>query len=205
MQGHLRDFPHFILEILAGIAGCLGRLMGKEPSGSAAKCRGLILSFFSKDLNWSIGRNVEFICPKQISLGSSVTFFGNTYLNANGERGKIEIGEDTHADQYCVFYGQGGLKIGSSCAIASGVTIYSQSNQYASSPTDKIIDQPVIYQSVTIGNDVWVGARAVILPGVTIADHAIIAAGAVVRTPVPAWAIFGGVPAVKIGERPHLT
>lgn len=48
---------------------------------------------------------------------------------------------------------------------------------------------------VTIGNDVWIGARAVILDGVTIGDGAIVAAGAVVHADVPPYAIVGGVPA----------
>lgn len=48
---------------------------------------------------------------------------------------------------------------------------------------------------VKIGKNVWVGAHATILPGVTVGDNAVIAAGAVVTKDVPAFAVVGGVPA----------
>ena len=55
--------------------------------------------------------------------------------------------------------------------------------------------------SVVIGNDVWIGARATILEGVTIGDGAVVAAGAVVTKEVPPYAIVGGVPAKIIKYR----
>lgn len=54
---------------------------------------------------------------------------------------------------------------------------------------------------VLIGNDVWIGARSILLPGVTIGDHAIIGAGAVVTKNVDPWDIVGGVPAKIIRSR----
>lgn len=57
------------------------------------------------------------------------------------------------------------------------------------------------YEKITVGNDVWIGCRAMILDGVTIGDGAIIAAGAVVTKDVPPYAIVGGVPAKIIKYR----
>ena len=54
---------------------------------------------------------------------------------------------------------------------------------------------------ITIDNDVWIGLRAMIMPGVTIGDHAIVAAGSVVTKDVPEWAIVGGNPAKIIKSR----
>lgn len=51
------------------------------------------------------------------------------------------------------------------------------------------------FEQIKIGNDVWIGARAIILDGVTIGDGAIVGAGAVVTKDVPAYAVVGGVPA----------
>ncbi len=56
-------------------------------------------------------------------------------------------------------------------------------------------DQPVRGGRVRIGSDVWIGARATIMPGVTVSDGAIIGAGAVVTHDVPAYAVVAGVPA----------
>lgn len=75
------------------------------------------------------------------------------------------------------------------------VTILSQNHAF-SDTTKPIIEQgsdpkkPVI-----IGDDVWIGTRVIILPGVTVGSHAIIASGAVVTKNVPEWAIVGGNPA----------
>lgn len=193
--------PDLIAEPIAQTASLLGRLAGKDRSGVAARTRGFLWSRVFRSNRLSLGRNVEFAGRENIRLGNGVTFFGNTYLNANGARGFIEIGDYTHIDQYGVLYGLGGIKIGSKCAIASGVVIYSQSNQYESDPETDIIDQPVVYATVTIGDDVWIGARAVILPGISIGDHAIIGAGAVVNKDVAPWSIVGGVPAKVIGNR----
>lgn len=57
------------------------------------------------------------------------------------------------------------------------------------------------YSPITIGNDVWIGARVIIMDGVNIGDGAIIAAGAVVTKDVEPYTIVGGVPAKTIRKR----
>jgi acetyltransferase-like isoleucine patch superfamily enzyme len=173
--------------------------MGKEISGSAARARGWLVSPALRDQRLSIGPRVDFVGKRNIQLADRVSLLGNSYLNAT--EGFIKIGSNTHIDQYCVLYGHGGLILGSDCAIASGVIIYTQTNQYADDESEKVVDQPVVYKTVTIGNDVWIGAAAVILPGVEIGDHAVVGAGAVVRQDVSPWSIVGGVPAKVIGNR----
>lgn len=176
-------------------------LSGREASGVESSLRGLWLGAQCSAVRLRVGRGVEVAGLENVRFGRGVTLWGNTYLNATGERGRIRIGANTHIDHYCVLYGQGGLTIGAHCAIASGVIIYSQTNQYAEDPLRNIVEQPVVYAPVTLGDDVWVGARAVILPGVHIGDHAVIGAGAVVRHDVPAWAVAAGVPATVRGDR----
>ena len=55
--------------------------------------------------------------------------------------------------------------------------------------------------AITIGDGVWLGARAIILPGVTIGEGAVVAAGAVVTKDVEPWAVVGGNPAKFIKKR----
>lgn len=68
---------------------------------------------------------------------------------------------------------------------------------------ENVIDFPEdkLRAPITIGNDVWIGYRAIIMDGVTIGDGAIIAAGAIVTKDVPSYEIWGGVPAKPIGKR----
>ena len=179
-------------------------ISGLERTGVEARLRGLVfrprLPHSSPKLR--VGRNVELVGSlSRFRFGAEVSLLGNAYLNATGEHGFLAIGARTHIDQFCVLYGQGGLTIGSRCAIAAGVIIYTQSNQFHHDPLADIIDQPVVHSPVVVGDDVWIGAGAVVLPGVEIGDHAVVAAGAVVRTSVPPWAVVAGVPARIIRDR----
>lgn len=63
---------------------------------------------------------------------------------------------------------------------------------------------PVIAQPVVIRNHAWIGARAMICPGVTVGEGAVVGMGAVVTRDVPAWSIVAGNPAREIGDRPRL-
>lgn len=179
----------------------IARATGREPTGVEARLRGLLVRVAEQGPNLRVGRNVQLVAPEKIHLGRDVSLLGNAYVNATGPEGRVRIGDRTHIDQFCVLYGQGGLSIGRGCAIASGVIVYSQTNQIGAGAEVPVVDQPVVYAPVHIGDDVWIGARAVILPGVTVGDHAVIGAGAVVRQDVPAWAIVAGVPARVIRDR----
>lgn len=64
------------------------------------------------------------------------------------------------------------------------------------------LKRPLIYKPINIGNGVWIGAQAIICPGVTIGEGAVVAAGAVVTKDVPAWSVVGGNPATIIKNRP---
>lgn len=102
--------------------------------------------------------------------------------------------------------------IGKFCSIGPGVyaglgvhptsTFVSTSNHlYSGDPLQTEAPFFEDYRETTIGNDVWIGARAIIIDGVQIGDGAVVGAGAVVTKDVPPYAIVGGVPAKIIKYR----
>ena len=107
----------------------------------------------------------------------------------------ISIGEGTIIGYSCFIDGRDQVEIGNHTDIASQVMIYSSEHDLIS-PEFAAISAPV-----KIGNYVFIGPRAIILPGVTIGDLAVVGAGAVVTKDVDPGSIVGGVPAKVIGER----
>jgi len=107
----------------------------------------------------------------------------------------IIIGEDTIVGEGAVLDGRARLIIGSNVDIASEVMIYNSQHDIENE-NFTAVDKPVVIEDY-----VFIGPRAIILPGVTIGKGAIVAAGAVVTKDVPPYAIVGGVPAKIIGER----
>ena len=107
----------------------------------------------------------------------------------------IKIGEDTIIGNNAFLDGRAKLEIGNHVDIASQVMIYNSEHD-VHAPDMRSIEEPV-----EIGDYVFVGPRAIILPGVKIGTGAVVAAGAVVTKNVPERAIVGGVPAKEIGQR----
>jgi maltose O-acetyltransferase len=91
------------------------------------------------------------------------------------------------------------LKIGNHVDIASDVMIYNSQHDMTAEHFAAV--ESVVKEPVTIEDYVFIGPRAIILPGVTIGKGAVVAAGAVVTKSVEPFAIVGGVPAKQIGER----
>lgn len=105
----------------------------------------------------------------------------------------ISIGKNFYANFGCVILDCAPVTIGDNAMFAPGVHIYA-----ATHPIDSLkrCDLHIeLNGKVTIGNNVWIGGRAVIIPNVTIGDNVVIAAGAVVTHDVPDNVMVAGVPA----------
>lgn len=126
----------------------------------------------------------------KIGKGSTIHMWAN-FFDPRG----VEIGEDTIIGDHCFLDGRASLKIGSHVDIASQVLIYNSEHDIEAE------DFKAIVAPVGIEDYVFVGPRAIILPGVKIGKGAVVAAGAVVTKDVPPFTIVGGVPAREIGER----
>ena len=135
----------------------------------------------------------------RLRRGRDVTFAPNVSFR-NAER--ITIGDGTHIGERSVVWAgnsTGRVVFGAKCLLAPGVVV--TASNYGTALGVPVMDQPKIEADIVLGDDVWLGANAVVLAGVTIGSGAIVAAGAVVTRDVPAHTIVGGVPAKPIGHR----
>ena len=114
---------------------------------------------------------------QNLRLGSFISIHPMTYIDATG-----------------------GLTIGDDVSIAHGVTILSTSHTFASN-FSPIREQPVENRPTHIGSNVWIGAGARILGGVTVGDGCVVASGAVLVKDTPPNSIVAGVPARVIRSR----
>ncbi len=142
------------------------------------------------------GRLRRLLCKGMFShIGKNVTIEHGAFFGGGRD---IEIGNNSAIGLNARIMGP--LSIGEDVMMGPNVSIYTQNHE-----TENIY-KPMRWQTapkkkVTIGNDCWIGANAIILPGVTIGNGVIIGAGAVVSRDVPDLAIVGGVPAKIIKFR----
>jgi acetyltransferase-like isoleucine patch superfamily enzyme len=139
---------------------------------------------------WSVRKGVFRFAGVSMGKGSTI-HMGCRFFNPT----RVKIGKDTFVGDNAFLDGRAGLTIGDHVDIASGVMIYNSEHDIESS------EFAARNEPVSIGDYVFIGPRSIILPGVKIGKGAIVAAGAVVTKNVEDFAIVGGVPAKKIGER----
>ena len=120
-----------------------------------------------------------------------------SYCCINNAVGDVTIGDYTRIGIHCTVIGP--VCIGSHVNLAQGITVTALNHNFGDAAR-RIDEQGVSTKPVVIGDDVWIGANAVILPGVTIGSHCVIAAGAVVTKDVPDYTLAGGMPAKIIKD-----
>ena len=151
----------------------------------------------------TIGENC-FIAPelnifaepnRTIIIGNQCMIAADSFIH-----GPIELGNEVAINHGCSLDGgRAGIKIGDRTRIANNVTIYAFNHGMA--PDKAIYQQAVSSKGICIGDDVWIGAQAGIVDGVTIGNQAVIGMGAVVTKDVEDFAIVAGNPARVIGDR----
>jgi len=112
---------------------------------------------------------------------------------------KLVICTGTYVNRFTMIDASERIEVGKNCMI--GPHCYITDHDHAHEAGRPVQEQPLVAKSVQIGNDVWIGAGAIILKGVSIRDGAIIGAGSVVTKDVPAGTKVVGVPARTLGCR----
>lgn len=125
-------------------------------------------------------------------INKSLTLFPPFYTDCGKN---IHIGENVFINTGCNFQDQGGITIGDNTLIGHNVVLATLNHEF--NPSERSWLYP---KAIVVEKNVWIGANATILQGVTIGDNSIVAAGAVVLKDVPKNTIVGGIPAKIIRE-----
>ena len=125
-------------------------------------------------------------------VSKDTTVFTPFYTNFGRH---IQLGSNVFINHACSFLDLGGIVIEDDVMIGPRVNITSENHPIATSTRNTLIPQKVI-----IKKGAWLGANVTVLPGVTIGEHAVIAAGAVVNKNVEPESVYAGVPAKKIKD-----
>jgi serine acetyltransferase len=164
-----------------------------------------------------VGQNVRLAAGVDFNLGGG---FKNCLRNPSA-RGRVSLGTGAWVERggvlwafdgsivtrpnvylgpYVTIYGHGGVEIGEETLVSMKATILS-SNHIIPEQGKIIREQPDELLRTKLGRDVWIGANAVILGGVTVGDGAVVAAGAVVTKDVESGGVVAGVPARLMRKR----
>jgi acetyltransferase-like isoleucine patch superfamily enzyme len=147
---------------------------------------------------WSFGEDcfvseLASVDNDELRLGDRSYIAAGAYLT-----GAFHTGRDCSVNAYTVI--RGDVRIGDAVRIGAHTSILGFNHTMTTTEIE-FFRQPLESLGIRIGNDVWIGSHVVILDGITVGDHAVLAAGAVVTKDVPAGAIVGGNPAKLIRSR----
>lgn len=148
---------------------------------------------FCKCIPGKIGCHIRNFLLPYVS-GSNSFIWDGTHIDSPA---KLKIGDNVSINRGCVINAAGGVTIFNDVLVGPGVVIYSQNHNY-DDINQKINKQGYNLSPVLIRENVWIGARVIILPGVKIGSNSIIGAGSVVTKNVESNVVVAGNPAKEI-------
>jgi acetyltransferase-like isoleucine patch superfamily enzyme len=187
--------------MIGRLAGLLQRLRGRTTSQERAVLGGLLAALGDGSV---VRAPMDALTnPGSISVGRN--FFSREHLRLEAVRatpearpGTLVIGDDVHFEGYCSVSAAEEIHIGNSVLFGANVSVRDHDHG-TQMPNVHRMRQPLVSGPVQIGDYAWVAQNAVILKGVTLGDHVVVGANAVVTRSFPAWATIGGVPARQLG------
>ncbi len=187
-----------------GLRGLFYRLI-LHMDGLAAIESGVRLRFCS---NIRLGRGAYLdegvylhACPAGITVGANTLVMHHAELHVYNFRGLphagITIGRDCLISEFNVLRGQGGITVGDRVYTSPHVQLAAVDHVFGD-PARPFIDQGITARGITVEDDVWIGAGAIVTDGVRIGRGSVVAAGAVVTADVPPHTVVAGIPARPI-------
>ncbi len=171
-----------------------------EPGEDAAEWHAYADSLFQEAIRIGMELNNQYHTPREIReimgrltgkpIDDTIRLFPPLYTDFGKN---IHIGKDVFINSGCHFQDQGGITIGDGAMIGHNVVLATINHDLL--PCNRRKNH---YAPVRIGAHVWIGSNATVLPGVTVGEWSVVAAGAVVSKDVPPFTVAGGVPAKVI-------
>lgn len=158
---------------------------------------------FNRSQFKQIGKNVIFekgvlvFHPENITIGDNVYIGHNTILKGY-YKNELKIGSNTWIGQNCFFHSAGGIEIGDSVGIGPNVSILTSYHNHVNYQGGPIMNQPLVFKSVTIGEGCDIGVGTTILPGVTLEAFVLVGANSLVNSFASTCSVIAGNPAKKI-------
>lgn len=169
----------------------------------------LLIAYRAGGLSYHSGGQILSLVPGQLGIHLRRAWYSRTLTSCGGDlivqMGAVLHKADARIGSRC-YFGEnnrvGLVTIGDDFMSSNSVSLMSGRRQHSFDRRDiPVKDQSVVFERITIGDDVWIGAHAVIAANVV--SHSIVATGAVViNAASEPWQILGGVPARVLGERP---
>jgi acetyltransferase-like isoleucine patch superfamily enzyme len=151
-------------------------------------------------IHWVQGKG-DIIVGDHVEVDGKCSF---NFAARFAERPTLRIGDHTIIRNGCRFVVCRSIKIGSHCLIADHVSLF-ESSGHPSDPEMRkagLPPRPEDVRPIEIGDNVWIGQRSIITPGVTIGEGSIVSANSVVLSDVPPYTVVAGYPARKIASLP---
>lgn len=196
--------------------------------GGPARLRGLLWRWRFKRCGRRlyVGRRVRIEFPRFLALGADCFIADGVYLNALSLEGYrlgdhvrlregvwtqatsalgdpgvgLWIGDNTYIGPGCILGAGGGIEIGSDVTVGAHADFLAE-NHVFNDLAKKINEQPVSRKGIRVGDDCWIGNRAILLDGVAVGRGCVIGAGAVVTEDLPENSVAAGVPARVVRRR----
>jgi maltose O-acetyltransferase len=148
----------------------------------------------------AMGKRSKVTRGSRISLKGMANFGPNSFITARG--GQIFFGANFFGNQDVIYNCDIGgiLTFGDNCLVGPRCIFRTANHNFSSNDTP-IRNQGHTAQNIKIGDDVWIGASVIVLPGVTIGNHVVVGAGSVVTKDLPDYTVAVGNPAKVIKNK----